>query len=107
MLNSMDPDVSPGSMAVHGVLSPSARIVCVTPVWFRNATDSPARIVAGSGDAMTQLFGANGSGVSVTMTAGRSLDAVASIHAVSASATTASATNERFIIAWEEEWRRR
>src|SRR5215468_8015816 len=99
----MDPEVSPGSMAVHGVLSPSAMIVCVTPVRLRNATDSPARIVAGSGEATTQLFGLNGSGVSVTTTAGRSLEAVASMHAVSVTAAAASATNERFMMGWAEE----
>src|SRR5262245_28373105 len=93
MLNSIEPDVSPGSTTVHGVLNPSATTVCVTDVSLRKATLWPARIAAGSGDATTQDELAF-DGRSLTTTEAGSDDATASQPARTAAS---SRSNERFI----------
>jgi hypothetical protein len=62
----MEPDVSPGAIIVHGVFTPSAMTVWVTDVAFRNATDSPARMLAGSGVATTRVPDEENAGESVT-----------------------------------------
>src|SRR5215212_9365444 len=95
MENSIGPEVSPGAMAVQGVARPSASTTWDTVVAFRNAIDCPTRMVAGSGVATTQVFGLDGDAVSVTTTAGGSLDAVASVHASNPPATRRN--NEDFI----------
>ena len=96
MENSIEPEVSPGAIVVHGVFTPSATTVCVTNVALWNATDSPARMLAGSGDATTQVPDEENAGESVMTTLGGAVVAVASVHA--SGINNASNISERFMI---------
>lgn len=94
--NWIEPDVSPGAIVVHGVFTPSAITVWVTNVALWKATDSPARMLAGSGDATTHVPDDENAGDNVMTTLGGDVVAVASVHA--SGSNTASNISERFMI---------